>query len=149
MNGESGTPADNNEVVRRMYDDGWGKGCMEAFDKAWAPTHVLHWNELAETQQPRTLAELKSMVASYRAAFLDLQVHVTELVAEGNKVAVQVTFEGTHRGVYEGFQPTNRKSRFTDMQIFTLIDGRIAETTLGSGGLSCFFQILNGSIFKD
>ena len=149
MNRESGTPADNKRVVLKMYDDGWGKGCLEAFDQAWAPTHVLHWNEQAQTQQTRTLAELKSIVTSYRAAFPDLQVRVTELVAEGNKVAVQVTFEGTHRGVYEGFQPTNKKSRFTDMQIFTMVDGKIAETTLGSGGLGYFFQILNGSIFKD
>ena len=148
MQKESGTAADNKEVVLRMYDDGWGKGCLEAIDQAWAPTHILHWNEQAQTQQKRTLAELKDIVSSYRAAFPDLQVHVSELVAEGNKVAVQVTFEGTHRGIYEGFQPTDKKSRFTDMQIFTMVDGKIAETTLGSGGLKYFLHILDGSVFE-
>ena len=47
--------ADNKEVVLKMYDDGWGKGCLEAFDQAWASTHVLHWNEQTPTQQTRTL----------------------------------------------------------------------------------------------
>jgi predicted ester cyclase len=50
-------------------------------------------------------------------------------------VAVAVTFVGTHRGVYEGFKPTNKKSRFTDMQILRFENGRIVESFLGSGGL--------------
>ncbi len=143
------TAADNKRVVSRMYEEGWNQGRLEAFDQAWAPTHVLRWNEQAQTCQQRTLDELKAIVTSYRAAFPDLKVHVHETVAEGDKVAVQVTFEGTHRGIYEGFAPTNRKSRFTDMQILTLADGKIVETTLGSGGLKYFFGILDGSMFKE
>jgi hypothetical protein len=48
-----------------------------------------------------------------------------------------------------GFQPTNKKSRFTDMQILTMLDGKIAETTLGSGGLKYFLHILDGSVFEE
>ena len=141
--------AEHKGVVARMYEQGWGQGRLEIFDIAWAPTHVLHWNEQARTDQHRTVAELKSVVSSYRAAFPDLRVRIDEIVAEGDKVAVQVTFEGSHRGIYEGFQPTHRKSRFTDMQILTFADGKIAETTLGSGGLRYFFGILDGSVFKE
>lgn len=63
-------------------------------------------------------------------------------------VAVQVTFVGTHKGVYEGFQLTNRKSRFTDMQLLRFEKGRIKESFLGSGGLKYFFSILDGSAFE-
>ena len=139
-------PSENKRLVLSMYEQGWGNGRLEAFDEAWAPTHVLHWNEQTRTDQKRTLAELKSVAGSYRAAFPDLSVHVDHLVAEGDKVAVQVTFEGTHRGVYEGFPPTHKRSRFTDMQILTLVDGKIVETTLGSGGLKYFFGVLDGSL---
>jgi len=76
-------------------------------------------------------------------------VRINEILAERDKVAVQVTFEGTHQGVYEGFQPTNKRSRFTDMQILTFAHGKIAETTLGSGGLKYFFGILDGSVLNE
>ena len=139
----------NKRTVIDMYEKGWGLGRLETFDRAWAPSHELHWNEQRQTRQQRTVDELKTIVGCYRAAFPDLSVTVDEIVAEADKVAVQVTFEGTHRGAYEGFPPTNRWSRFTDMQIFTFLDGKIAETTLGSGGLKYFFQILDGSIFGE
>jgi len=68
------------------------------------------------------------------------------MVAEGDAVAVQVTFIGTHRKVYEGFAPTNRKSRFTDMQILRFSNGKIVESFLGSGGLRYFYAILDGTL---
>jgi len=61
--------AENKGVVSRMYEEGWGQGRLEVLDQAWAPTHVLHWNEQAKTDQSRTVAELKSIVSSYRAAY--------------------------------------------------------------------------------
>ena len=140
--------AQNKRLVTRTYEEGWGKGRLDLFDLAWSPTHVLHWNEQVPTHQKRTVGELKSIVRNYRAAFPDLRVTIHELVAEGDKVAVQVTFEGTHRGVYEGFAATNKRSRFTDMQILTFAHGKISETTLASGGLRYFFEILDGSVLK-
>ena len=139
---------DNKRLVARMYEEGWGKGALEVFDQSWASPHVLHWNEQKPTDQQRTADELKAIARSYRSAFPDLTVKLNQMVAEGEKVAVQVTFEGTHCGQYEGFGPTKRKSRFTDMQIFTFAGGKIAETTLGSGGLRYFFAILDGSAFE-
>lgn len=147
--GDSPVSRENKRAIVCMYEEGWDHGRLEVFDQTWAPIHVLHWNEQAQTDQQRTVAELKSIVSSYRAAFPDLKVRINTMVAEGNKVAVQVTFEGTHRGVYEGFQPTNKRSRFTDMQVFTFADGKIAETTLGSGGLRYFLGILDGSVLGE
>jgi predicted ester cyclase len=76
-------------------------------------------------------------------------VTVTDMVEEGDKVAVLVTFAGTHSGIYQGFGPTRKQSRFTDMQILRFADGRIVESSLGSGGLRFFLAILDGSIFKE
>ena len=141
--------AGNREIVIRLYRDGWGRGDLDAIDSAFASRHVLHWNEQRPSVQKRTTAELKEIVLYYRAAFPDLKVTLDELVVQDDKVAVQVTFEGTHSGTYEGFQPTHKKSRFTDMQILTIKDGKIIETTLGSGGLKYFFGILDGSILQE
>ncbi len=136
-------------LLHRLYDDGWGKGDLTAIDEVFAPEHDLHWNELVPSVQHRTTAEVKQIVVAYRAAFPDLQVTLDEVVVDGDKAAVQVTFVGTHRGVYEGFVPTNRLSRFTDMQILRFAGGKIVASSLGSGGLRFFMALLQGSLFQE
>ena len=142
------TEVDNKKLVSRLYEEGWGRGNLNVFDEIFAPQHVLHWNELTPSDQKRTVVELKAIVKAYRNAFPDLKVETNNVVAEGDKVAVQVTFIGTHERPYEGFQPTHKQSRFTDIQILTFSGGKICESSLGSGGLSYFYQILNGEVFK-
>ena len=110
---------------------------------------MLHWNELVPSQQHRSADEVKAIVTEYRAAFPDLTVTVDDRVEEGDKVVVQVTFAGTHLGIYQGFRPTKKCSRLTDMQILRFVDGRIIESSLGSGGLRFFLSILDGSIFRE
>ncbi len=140
---------ENKRLVTRLYEEGWGKGDLTVIDQVFAPRHILHWNELSPTDQHRTTAEVKTIIRDYRAAFPDLTVTIDDLVAEGEKVVVQVTFVGTHTGTYEGFRPTNQKSRFTDMQILRFSEGKIVESSLGSGGLRYFYAILSGSIFQE
>ncbi len=138
----------NKAVVRRLYEAGWAQGDLAAIEAAFAPVHVLHWNELAPTDQRRTVEDVKQIVMAYRAAVPDLQVTLDHLVAEGDQVAVQVTFAGTHTGPYEGYAPTGKRGRFTDMQILRLAGGQIVESSLGSGGLRYFFDMLTGALFE-
>jgi len=139
----------NKALVRRLYEQGWDKGNLSVIDELFAPEHILHWNELLPSEQHRTPAEVKGIVQEYRAAFPDLEVIVQDLVAEADKVVVQVTFIGTHQGVYAGFAPTQRSGRFTDMQILRIADGKIVESALPSGGLRYFFAMLDGSLFDE
>jgi predicted ester cyclase len=139
---------ENKRLVARLYEEGWGRGNLNVFDEVFAPQHVLHWNELTPSDQKRTVVELKAIAEAYRNAFPDLRVEVDNMVAEGDRVAVQVTFIGTHKRPYEGFQPTNKLSRFTDMQLLTFSEGKISESSLGSGGLGYFYRLLNGEAFK-
>ncbi len=135
----------NKDLVRRVYEDGWGRGRLDVFAEAFAPTHVLHWHDVPAGDQARTVEELQAIVRAYRDAFPDLRVTVDHIVGEGDLVAAQVTFAGTHTGEYEGFAPTGKKSSFTDLQMIRLRDGRIVETDVPSGGLAHFFRILDGS----
>jgi predicted ester cyclase len=146
----AGAPLENNKaVIRRLYEEGWGQGNLAAIEAAFAPVHTLHWHELTPTDQRRTVEEVKRIVVDYRAAFPDLQVTLDQLVAEGDRVAVQVTFAGTHTGTYEGYAPTGHSGRFTDMQVLRLANRKIIESSLGSGGLRYFFALLDGTLFKE
>lgn len=43
------------------------------------------------------------------AAFPDLQVTITDILAEGDKVVIWYAARGTHRGEFEGIAPTGRR----------------------------------------
>lgn len=139
----------NKEIIKCLYEEGWGKGNIDLIDQIFAERHVLHWNDIKPIDQVRTPLEVKKIIVDYRKAFPDLKVEINNLIAEGDFVVVEVTFTGIHQQAYEGFQPTNKLSSFTDMQILKMKDGKIVESNLPSGGLDYFYRIINGSIFHD
>ncbi len=141
--------SENKRRTAELYEKAWGQGDLAVIDEVFAPRHILHWNDLRPSAQERTSAEVKTIVRAYREAFPDLVVTVEALVAEGDRVVVQVRFVGTHMRAYEGYPPTNKKSSFTDMQILRFAEGKIVESSLGSGGLRYFFSILDGSAFLE
>jgi len=70
---------------------------------------------------------VKTLFGYLRSAFPDLQVHVQEQIAEGEKVATRKVFAGTHRGEFLGVAPTSRVITFEVIDILTVRGGKIAE----------------------
>jgi hypothetical protein len=63
-----------------------------------------------------------------KKAFQDLRMSVQEMIAEGDKVAVVWTFQGTHTGSgYEGLPPTGTRVEVRGITIWRIVDGRIVE----------------------
>lgn len=60
-------------------------------------------------------------------AFPDLRWNVLETVAEGDRVAVLVQFDGTHSGDYLGKAATGRKVKFFAVDIGRIQDGQFIE----------------------
>ena len=53
---------------------------------------------------------------------------IDDLIAEGDKVAVRWTFEGTHRGPLAGIAATgNRVNVANGVAIYRIVGGKIAE----------------------
>jgi steroid delta-isomerase-like uncharacterized protein len=58
-------------------------------------------------------------------AFPDMKVEIKSIVAEGDQVVVRWTATGTHRGTFLGTPATGRTVPMTNVDIFTLKDGKI------------------------
>ena len=69
----------------------------------------------------------KDYMRTVCAAFPDFHNHIEELVVEGDKVAVRLTYTGTHRGELFGIRPTGRQVSYAGMAIFRIVEGRIVE----------------------
>lgn len=57
----------------------------------------------------------------------DLRVDILDMIAEGDKVAVRYTVEGTHEGDLFGVPPTGRRVSIESMTVGRVSDGKMRE----------------------
>jgi steroid delta-isomerase-like uncharacterized protein len=104
-----------------------------------APDMLIHYAGLPEPLQGREtwLRGFELM----KAAFPDLEVHVDDLVAAGDKVAVRLTLRGTHSGEFQGVPATGRTIQYESHEFYRVADGLIAEEWICSDMASLFSQL--------
>ena len=70
----------------------------------------------------------KRLIKELTAAFPDHHTKIEDLVAEGDRVAVRVTFSGTHEGDFRGMPATGRSFSQMQMHLVALDDqGRATD----------------------
>jgi steroid delta-isomerase-like uncharacterized protein len=70
---------------------------------------------------------LKTYFRGLRTAFPDLRLPIAQMVAEGDRVAVLNSVQGTHRGEFLGMAPTGLAVDAPAFQLYRVEDGRLAE----------------------
>jgi len=56
-----------------------------------------------------------------------MRVEILQAVAEDDRVAVRVRWNGTHQGRFRGLDPTGRRVSIEGMVIWRIFAGRIAK----------------------
>src|SRR5919204_5486800 len=113
----------NRRTVRRLYEEVMNEGRLELLDEITWPDHVEH-NPFP--QQMQGLEGLKQRASMVRAAF-NPSFTIEHLIAEGDKVAVMWSNDGTHVGEWFGFSATGKSVTAHGVDIHLLRDGRLAE----------------------
>jgi steroid delta-isomerase-like uncharacterized protein len=115
----------NKALIRRWFEEVWNQGCEEVIDELRAPDTVA--TGLGEgNQESRGHAPFRIFYANLRGTFPDLHVTIDDMIAEGDRVGVRITLEGTHIG--DVLAPaTGRKVKFSGIVIARIADGKIAE----------------------
>lgn len=93
-------------------------------DELLAPDFVDH-NPVPDQQPGRE--GFKQWMRSARRSFPDLQVHVEDVVAEGDRVAGRVRYRGTHAGPLAGVAGTGRHVEFEAFHVVRFQHGQITE----------------------
>jgi steroid delta-isomerase-like uncharacterized protein len=71
--------------------------------------------------------DLIAYAQTMHAAFSELSVTLNDVIAEGERVAVRVTWRGTLVAPYCGIAPTGKRFEFTGIVFWRVREGRIVE----------------------
>jgi steroid delta-isomerase-like uncharacterized protein len=116
---------DNIAVIRRMFDEVWGKGNMDAIDEVTTEGFVDH--DALTGDGDREAAKRSAM--TYREAFPDLQVEIVDIFASGDRVCTRWRAQGTFENELMGFQPNHERGDPVEgITIDRFEDGKIAES---------------------
>ena len=114
-----------NKAIVRRYLGVYEQGNIELLDELLAPDYINHTP--ATPDQPTGPEGVKGVVTMFRGAMLDLRVVVEDMIAEGDKVAVRYTLEGTHEGELFGVPPTGQRLSIKSISVERVSNGKIRE----------------------
>ena len=86
--------AQNKAVQRRIIDEVINLKNLDLADELFSEEHELHPYSPGVTRGPEGM---KRAFAGLHEEFPDIRVEIESMVAEGDMVAVRLTFSGTHR----------------------------------------------------
>jgi steroid delta-isomerase-like uncharacterized protein len=115
--------AANKAIIHRVFEQGFNQGKLEIVDELFSTRFVDH----STPEQVAGAQGVKEYFAAVRAGFPDMRVNIEDIVAEGEKVVVRTTWQGTHLRTYDGIPASNRQVARTMIQIFHIVNGKIEE----------------------
>jgi uncharacterized protein (TIGR02246 family) len=120
----AGEIRDQNKAIVREFFAAVDNQDFGKLNELLSDEFVLKSPVLAQTW---TKEDVFKDIVKYYTAFPDWKHSIEELVAEGDKVTVQVLQRGTHTASYEGIEPTGTEITKPGVHIITLTDCRIRE----------------------
>ena len=115
----------NKALIRRFYEEVWGKGNLEVAEAVFAADYVRH--DLRPGNPLSGPEGQKKIAADFRAAFPDLRMTIDLMVAEEDMVVARWTTEGTNTGQWGTVPPTGKRAKFSGVNIFRIENGKVAE----------------------
>lgn len=112
----------NKAVFRRVIEEGFNNGNLDALDACFAPTYIEHQFDL-----PPTLEEFKGSIRFLRDTFAPFSLTIEDMVADGDKVWARMTGRGTDSKGFMGRSPTGRSFAITVMDVCRFEKGKIVE----------------------
>lgn len=140
MNITSSSTKENKEIARKFCQETWGKGNLAIVDELASDDFQVDYPILSDTFD---VAGFKTWVADTHTGFPDLQFTITDAIAEGDKVAISWTAQGTHTGEIKllNVPATFKFASWSGITIYRIVDGKIVEEKGHEGALGVLQQI--------
>jgi predicted ester cyclase len=118
---------ENAEVVRRLVDEAVNADRVDLLGEFVRPDVVVHPGTVGAAPATAGIEELATAFRRFHSVFPDLHVVFEDVVAEGDRVAARWTATGTHSAELAGLSATGRAVRWGGIDIYRLVDGKVAE----------------------
>jgi steroid delta-isomerase-like uncharacterized protein len=115
----------NKALFRRFVDEVFNHGNMSLVDELVAPDFVEH--EELPPGIPQDREGAKQLTTMLRSAFPDFKATIHDIIAEGDKVAVRMTWSGTQQGEFMGIPPTGKSVSIGVFDIVRVAGGKLVE----------------------
>ncbi len=116
-------PEDQKQVYRRYAEEVINRRRADALDRYVSRDVVYH----APAGVPPNFEGLDAQVRMFLEAFPDLWVTLEDMVAEGDRLAVRLTFKGTHAREFRGLLGTGKSFAMSAFAFCRFSNGRIVE----------------------
>lgn len=133
------SPTQANVALVRASVEAFNAGDTDRLLTIVAPDILIHYAELPEPLRGREIWQQGFELV--KRAFPDLEVHVDDLVADDDKVAVRLTLRGTQQGEFQGIPATGRSISYASHEFYRVQAGAIAEEWICSDMASLFRQL--------
>jgi predicted ester cyclase/heme-degrading monooxygenase HmoA len=128
------TTQNNKEVIRTIYEQCLNKRNM-------APLKELISEDYVGIKGKKGVAAFQEPVAELIAAFPDVQWTLTELVGDGDKVAVAWKLQGTHAAQYQHHAATGKTVTGDGMAVFEFQNGKVTGSRVLTDRLGFLQQL--------
>jgi steroid delta-isomerase-like uncharacterized protein len=115
----------NKAIFRRMVEEIFNRGNMNLVDEFLAPDFIER--EELPPGIPPGREGVKQMTIMFRSAFPDFKATIDDMIAEGDKVVVRMTWSGTHKGEFMGISPTGKSVSFGVIDIVRFAGDKFVE----------------------
>jgi predicted ester cyclase len=112
---------ENKALVRQAYDF-LNQKQLPAFFDLLALDYIEHMLD-GDMNRDKAIQYEKTWLS----AFPDFRVTIIEMVAEGDKVAVRLRWQGTHLGEFMGIQPSINRIDFLSANTIRITGGKLTE----------------------
>jgi len=116
---------ENKAHARRYLEEAFAKGNLEIIDEL-LDIDVQEHEEIVD-QKPAGRSGIKELVRAFRVAFPDISVTIEDVVAEGDRVFLRASWEGTHERDFMGVEATGKRIYFTSIDELRFDGGKIKE----------------------
>jgi steroid delta-isomerase-like uncharacterized protein len=125
-------------VFGRLYQGVWNDRKLEYIEQIFAKTHALSAPMMAGAAVGP--AVYRRHIEEFLKAFPDLKFTVNDTISEKDKLVVDWTITGTHKGEFLGVPGTNKKVSISGITINQIADGKIIESNAAWDSLNVLRQ---------
>jgi steroid delta-isomerase-like uncharacterized protein len=124
----------NKRVVRTLYEECLSRGRLELLPELIAQDY----EGILKARGPDGF---RTIIEGLRSGFPDIRYTIEDLLADGDRVVIRWTWEGTHDGKYLVFPPSGKRHSVSGITIYEVKEGKIVRAWLQADRLGHLQQL--------